>query len=254
MLGEILRFLLEIVFTLFGAALIARAWMHAIRLPPFNPLARAIYQATNWLVLPLRKIIPAGNKIDWTSLVATWLSALVYLVLIWLVAIGALIPAALLPAAMGSALIMAIKWALNLIVWLTLIQAVLSWVNPMAPLMPLLSTLTAPLLDPIRRILPRSSIDFSPLVLLVVAQIVLMVLARLSYSLMGCSHEALRAFPRGAAADRRSRIRAARLGRQCCLGRCVLKRDDGVEAMWIASVPAARRPHQAAHINRSPTS
>ncbi|MBR8654466.1 YggT family protein [Achromobacter sp. Marseille-Q0513] len=185
MLGEILRFLLEIVFTLFGAALIARAWMHAIRLPPFNPLARAIYQATNWLVLPLRKIIPAGNKIDWTSLVATWLSALVYLVLIWLVAIGALIPVALLPAAMGSALIMAIKWALNLVVWLTLIQAVLSWVNPMAPLMPLLSTLTAPLLDPIRRILPRSSIDFSPLVLLVVAQIVLMVLARLSYSLMG---------------------------------------------------------------------
>ena len=111
MLGEILRFLLEIVFTLFGAALIARAWMHAIRLPPFNPLARAIYQATNWLVLPLRKIIPAGNKIDWTSLVATWLSALVYLVLIWLVAIGALIPAALLPAAMGSALIMAIVGA-----------------------------------------------------------------------------------------------------------------------------------------------
>ena len=37
------------------------------RLPPFNPLARAIYQATNWLVLPLRKIIPAGNKIDWTA-------------------------------------------------------------------------------------------------------------------------------------------------------------------------------------------
>ena len=252
MLGEILRFLLEIVFTLFGAALIARAWMHAIRLPPFNPLARAIYQATNWLVLPLRKIIPAGNKIDWTSLVATWLSALVYLVLIWLVAIGALIPAALLPAAMGSALIMAIKWALNLIVWLTLIQAVLSWVNPMAPLMPLLSTLTAPLLDPIRRILPRSSIDFSPLVLLVVAQIVLMVLARLSYSLMGCRSP--RGAARGAAADRRSRIRAARLGEAVLLGKVCSQRDDGVEAMWIASVPAARRPHQAAHINRSPTS
>jgi YggT family protein len=84
MLDEILRFLLEIVFTLFGAALIARAWMHAIRLHPFNPLSRFIYQVTNWLVMPLRKIIPAGNKIDWTSLVAVWLSALVYLVLIWL--------------------------------------------------------------------------------------------------------------------------------------------------------------------------
>ncbi|MDT4820763.1 YggT family protein [Achromobacter agilis] len=185
MLGEIFRFLLEIVFTLFGAALIARAWMHAIRLHPFNPLARAVYQATNWLVTPLRKIIPAGNKIDWTSLVAAWLSALIYLVLIWLVAIGALIPLELLPAAMGSALVMAAKWALNLVVWLTLIQAVLSWVNPMAPMMPLLQALTDPMLNPIRRILPRTSIDFSPLVLLIVAQIVLMVLARLSYGLMG---------------------------------------------------------------------
>ncbi|CAB3671258.1 MAG: YggT family protein [Achromobacter pulmonis] len=185
MLGEILRFLLEIAFTLFGAALIARAWMHAIRMHPFNPLARAVYQATNWLVMPLRKIIPAGNKIDWTSLVATWLAALVYMVLSWLVALGALIPAVLLPSAMLSALLMALKWALNLVVWLTLIQAVLSWVNPMAPMMPLLQTLTAPMLDPIRRLLPRSSIDFSPLVLLIIAQVLLMVLARLSYGLMG---------------------------------------------------------------------
>ncbi|MCY1537430.1 YGGT family protein [compost metagenome] len=105
--------------------------------------------------------------------------------LIWLVAIGALIPLELLPAAMGSALVMAAKWALNLVVWLTLIQAVLSWVNPMAPMMPLLQALTDPMLNPIRRILPRTSIDFSPLVLLIVAQIVLMVLARLSYGLMG---------------------------------------------------------------------
>ncbi|EJO29017.1 YggT family protein [Achromobacter marplatensis] len=185
MLGDIFRFLLEIVFTLFGAALIARAWMHAIRLHPFNPLSRAIYQVTNWLVMPLRKIIPAGNKIDWTSLVATWLAALAYIVLIWLVSIGALIPAALLPAAMGSALLMAIKWALNLVVWLTLIQAVLSWVNPTAPMMPLLQSLTAPMLDPIRRLLPRTAIDFSPLVLLIVAQVLLMVLNNLSQRMMG---------------------------------------------------------------------
>ena len=99
--------------------------------------------------------------------------------------IGALIPAALLPAAMGSALLMAVKWALNLVVWLTLIQAVLSWVNPMAPMMPLLQSLTAPMLDPIRRLLPRTAIDFSPLVLLIVAQVLLMVLNNLSQRMMG---------------------------------------------------------------------
>lgn len=185
MLGEILRFLLEIGFTLFGAALIARAWFHAVRLHPFNPLAKAVYQATNWLILPLRKVIPAGNAIDWTSLVAAWIAALVYLVLVWLVLLGALIPGAMLLPLAGSALVMVAKWALNLVVWLTLIQAVLSWVNPMSPIMPLLQTLTAPILEPIRRILPRTSIDFSPLVLLVIAQILLMMLGRLSYGMIG---------------------------------------------------------------------
>ncbi|WP_066132295.1 YggT family protein [Bordetella ansorpii] len=185
MFGDILRFLLEILFTLFGAALILRAWIHAVRLHPFNPMARAVYQGTNWLVAPLRKLLPSTGKIDWASLVGVWLTALVYMVLMWLVTVGSLVPLALLPATAGSALLMSLKWALNLIVWLTLIQAVLSWVNPMAPLMPLLQTLTAPLLDPIRQILPRTGIDFSPLVLLVLAQVLLMVLARLTYSMMG---------------------------------------------------------------------
>src|SRR3546814_838144 len=181
MFGDILRFLLEIISTLFGVALIARVWTHAVRLHPFNPLARGIYQATNWLVLPIRKLIPAGNSVDWSSLFAAWLTALAYLVLIWLVAVGSLIPAALLPAALGSSLLMVVKWALNLIVWLTLLQAVLSWINPMSPLMALLQTLTAPLLAPIRRLLPRSSaIDFSPPVLLLPAPLVLMMLARLT--------------------------------------------------------------------------
>lgn len=185
MLGDIIRFLLEITFTLFGAALILRTWIHAVRLHPFNPLARAIYQGTNWLVLPLRRVIPATGSIDWTSLIAAWVAALIYLILVWLSAVGALPPASALPSAMGSALLMVLKWTLNLMVWMTLIQAVLSWVNPLSPLMPLLQTLTAPLLDPIRRILPRTAIDFSPLVLLIGAQILLMMVARLAYGIFG---------------------------------------------------------------------
>jgi YggT family protein len=185
MFGEIARFLLDIVFTLFGAALILRAWMHAVRLHPFNPVARGVYQATNWLVLPLRKLIPATGMADWTSLVALWLAALVYLLLAWLVSVGALIPPALLPSMAISALLMAVKWALNLMIWMTLAQAVLSWVNPLSPIMPILQTLTHPLLEPIRHILPRTSVDFSPLVLLVIAQVLLMALTRVGYGLMG---------------------------------------------------------------------
>ncbi len=64
------------------------------------------------------------------------------------------------------------------------IQAVLSWVNP-APMMPLLQALTAPMLDPIRRILPRTSIDFSPLVLLLIVAQVQDGAGQLSQRMMG---------------------------------------------------------------------
>jgi len=186
MFGDILRFLLEILFTLFGAALIARAWMHAVRLHPFNPVAQAVHQATNWLVQPLRKALPATGTLDWASLAGAWLAALAYLMLMWMLATSALPPLAILPTALGVALLTTVKWALNLVVWLTLIQAVLSWVNPMAPAMALLQTLTAPLLNPIRRIMPNlGGLDLSPLVLLVLAQVAMMVVGRISFSLFG---------------------------------------------------------------------
>ncbi|ARP87950.1 YggT family protein [Bordetella genomosp. 9] len=185
MFGEIFRFLLDTLFTLFGAALVARAWMHAVRMHPFNPVARFIYQATNWLVNPLRRILPARGAIDFASLVAAWLTALVYLLLIWVTSLGMIVPLSALPVALGISFLTVVKWVFNLIVWVTLAQAILSWVNPMAPLMPLLQTLTDPLLDPIRRILPRSGIDFSPLVLLVLAQVALMVITRITYAAFG---------------------------------------------------------------------
>jgi YggT family protein len=186
MLGDILRFLLEIGSSLFGAALLARAWIHAVRLHPFNPMSQAIHQATNWLILPLRKLLPAGKTIDWASLVAALLVAMLYLILMWVVSTGTLPPPSLLAAVVGAAVVTMARWALNLIVWMTLIQAVLSWVNPLAAVMPVLRTLTEPLLLPIRRIMPQfGSLDLSPIALLILAQVAMMVLNRISFSLFG---------------------------------------------------------------------
>ena len=185
MFGEIFRFLLEIAFTLFGAALLIRVWMQAITMPRFNPMAHAMHRYTDWLVAPLHRVLPSRGRIDWACLVAAVLTAFVYVILNWLISVGTLIPAAALPVALGAALFMVVRWALNLVIWLTLIQAILSWVNPAAPLMPLLQMLTAPLLNPIRRLLPSSTIDFSPLVVLVLAQVAIMFVTRLGLQIFG---------------------------------------------------------------------
>ncbi len=70
-----------------------------------------------------------------------------------------------------------LRLALSGLSVLVIVYAVLSWVQTHSPMMGLLARLVAPLLQPIRRILPLvGGIDLSPLVLLVLLQVGGMVL------------------------------------------------------------------------------
>jgi len=186
MFSDIFQFVLRIVFILLGTVLILRVWAHAVRLHPFNPYAQTLLRLSNWLTQPIRRLVPLGRWVDWPALLACHVVALVYLVLSVLVLTGALPSLASMAALLPVALLTVLEWVFNVVLWLTLIQAVLSWVNPMAPIMPVVQVLTKPLLDPIRRVLPTlAGIDFSPLVLLILAQIVMRVLQQLVYTLIG---------------------------------------------------------------------
>lgn len=184
MLGDIARFLLNIIFTLFGAVLLLRVWLQMVRMPPYNPVSRTVFKVTDWLVVPLRRVIRGPGGIDWACIVAAWLCALVYLVA--MVLVSGMSPAALLPGGLFIALVLVLKWAVSLVMWVTLLMAIMSWVNPTAPAMPILVALTDPLLNPIRRVMPSlGGIDLSPLILFVLTQIALMILARLGLPLIG---------------------------------------------------------------------
>ena len=70
-----------------------------------------------------------------------------------------------------------------LLIGVILIQAVISWVNPYAPLAPLFNALTGPFLRPFRRLVPLiGNVDLSPLLALVAAQLLLIPLEYLSRS------------------------------------------------------------------------
>ena len=55
---------------------------------------------------------------------------------------------------------------LSIMYWLILIRALLSWVNPdpFNPIVQFLYRATEPMLEPIRRFIPPSGIDFSPII------------------------------------------------------------------------------------------
>jgi YggT family protein len=76
----------------------------------------------------------------------------------------------------------ALRWGLYLVMWLTIIHAILTWVNPYAPIAPAMAMLVRPFLAPFQRILPLAGgVDLSPILLIVVVNVLLLVFARAGF-------------------------------------------------------------------------
>jgi YggT family protein len=186
MLTDIVYLIAETLGGLLASALLLRAYIQWLRLSPRNPLSEFVMALTNGIVVPLRRWVPGIGGIDWASLVAAYLTTLMTLMII-LLAGGTWNSSIATPLVVfGLSLVWLVKWSLYLVMLLTVLYAVLSWVNPYAPVAPVLAVMVAPLLAPLQRILPRiGNIDLSPVVLLLLAQIVLVLLSHASRATLG---------------------------------------------------------------------
>lgn len=183
-MSRALWFLIETLGSLLATACVLRAAAMRFQLPPRNPVSQFVIAITDWLVRPLRRVLPPSRGNDWASLAAALLVALV-LGLVWSFMFargtdpvyGAIIP---------LALFWLVKWTIYLVMGLVLLHAVLSWVNPHAPVAPTIEQLTRPFLAPLRRVIPLiGGVDLSPLVLIVIAQVLLTLFESLFLSIVG---------------------------------------------------------------------
>ncbi len=64
------------------------------------------------------------------------------------------------------AVAMVVRYVLEAYMWIIIIRALISWVNadPWNPIVRFLHQVTEPVLRPIRRMLPATPIDFSPVI------------------------------------------------------------------------------------------
>ena len=68
-----------------------------------------------------------------------------------------------------------LKISIYLLMSALVAQAILSWVNPFTPIAPLLAAITYRFLRPLQKVLPLfGNVDLSPLLLLVICQIILL--------------------------------------------------------------------------------
>jgi YggT family protein len=186
MLTQIILFILDTVCGFMTLALLVRFAMQWARVPFRNPLGQFIVAVTDWMVRPLRRLIPGLFGLDMASLFLAWLWQVAYQG-IALGFTGVLVAVSAAPAIVVAllALLEVAKISLYLVIGAVIVSAVFSWVNPYAPLADVFNTLTRPLLSPFRRVIPAvGGVDLSPLALLLVLQIALFVIASLRHSVM----------------------------------------------------------------------
>jgi YggT family protein len=130
---------------------------------------------TDWAVKPVRRIVPGLRGIDWATLLLAWIAQWLWLLAVAYIG-GTTFSAPVIGFFALFAVLELVKAAIWILIIAVIVQAILSWVAPDGPLSGLLNALTFRFLAPIRRRVPPigGTLDLSPLILIVVAQLILM--------------------------------------------------------------------------------
>nr|WP_233171046.1 YggT family protein [Herbaspirillum sp. ASV7] len=178
-LHSIFMLIVNAVASILAGVMLLRFWMQVVRVRPPQSVGQFVYQLSDWLVRPLRRVMP-GGAYDWASL----LGAFIIVLLAVIAAVG-------LQSGFDFKIILVLSLE-RLLEWICygfmatlIIEAIFSWVNPYAPLAPFVRALNDPLLRPLRRVIPPlGGVDLSPLVLLILLQILQRVIGSLLFSLL----------------------------------------------------------------------
>jgi YggT family protein len=179
-LDSIFTLIIDTVAIVLASALLLRFWMQAVHVRPPMEIAQFAYQLTDWLVRPLRRILPGAGGYDWASLIGAFLVALIATGLdLW--TSGFFSP----QAVFLLAIMHVCHWALYGLIGLLLIEVIFSWINPSAPLAPFVRALNEPLMRPLRRVVPPfGAIDLSPLVALILLRVAIQLVSVIITSLL----------------------------------------------------------------------
>lgn len=169
MLYSILTLIVDTIASVLAGILLLRFWMQAVRIRPPASLAQFMFQLTDWMVKPMRRLLPGIAGYDWASLAGAFIVALLSM------AIDLWIMSSLSPeGVVVLALVRLLQWILYGFMGLIIIEVIFSWINPHAPLAPFIRALNDPLMRPLRRVIPPiGGIDLSPLVAFLLLRIAL---------------------------------------------------------------------------------
>ena len=179
MLTNIGLFVFQAVLVFLSSVFLLRFYFLLIKLniSHYAPdLSRFVYALTDWAVLPLRRLIPRTSNLDIPSFLPAFSFQFILVLVKSLLITGHFDMLGHLIQASMALLDLFVSGLIGILI----IGVVISWLQPLSTAHQILDKLAAPVLVPIRRIVPLiGGIDISPMLALLVLQIVQMMLASL---------------------------------------------------------------------------
>jgi YggT family protein len=160
---DAIRYIVDTLLWLLTLAFVLRLLFQWVRANFRDPMADAIVRVTNWLILPLRRLLPPIGKVDTATVVAVIAVASVRTFAAFGLAGQGVGDVSLF---LRITIVNLVDLVLRIYLFALLLYWLTSFVSPggYAPGVRLLSQLCEPVLRPVRRIIPPiGQIDFSVL-------------------------------------------------------------------------------------------
>ena len=168
-----LFFLLNTLFDLYLFILTLRLMLAFVGANYFDPVTQFIIKLTDFLVKPLRSLIPNIKRLETATLVIILLFESLKFFLISTLTIGFPTVYGVIILSMGDA----IKFIIQIYFYAILLQVIISWVQPAAPINRLLYQLISPIMRPLQRCIPPiGGLDITPIPALIILQLLLIMI------------------------------------------------------------------------------
>ena len=182
-LNEITVYLVQTAVSIYLLIMLMRFLLQLSLADFYNPISQFLVRATNPVVLPVRKVLPARGRFDAASLLLAILIQLIGIVALLMMNNFSL-PAISLLLAWSVVAVLGLLVKIYFFALLGMI--ILSWIAPGTsnPAAYLMFQITEPVMAPFRKVLPAmGGIDFSPILVFILINVIQIFLRNLAAGL-----------------------------------------------------------------------
>jgi len=155
-----LLFLVNTLFDLYLFVMAIRLVLAYIGSNYYDPLTQFTVRLTDCIVKPVRRVLPNVRGIEISTLVLIFAIEIIKFTLISLLSFG-------IPAILGLVILAfgdVLQLMIQIFFYAILLQALLSWIQPMSPMNRILYQFTSPIMRPLHRIIPPvGGFDITPI-------------------------------------------------------------------------------------------